>query len=183
MSEIIQLAPPIERRIARQSEAHSPLIRTDSIYILFTTIEDTLAAVRVAAGLGKAMSVPLTLIHFRTVPYPLSVDAPTGLSPVETDGFMKRLRDEAIDIRLRVYLCRDERRVIPLGFKSHCLIVIGGRHGWWPTAAERWRQRLEAAGHFVLFVDASGASTRQHVNAKQAVSRRQEASKWIRSGM
>jgi hypothetical protein len=176
MSEIIQLAAPIEQHITRGSEAPAPLIRTDSVYIVFTTIEDTLAAVRVAAELGKAMSVPLTLIHFRTVPYPLSVDAPTGLSPVETDGFMKWLREEGIDVRVRVYLCRDERRVIPFGFKPHCLIVISGRHGWRPTAAERWRQRLEAAGHFVLFVDVSDASMRNGLNANAAADRLKELS-------
>jgi hypothetical protein len=174
MSEVIQLTAAIERRTTGASEACSPLIRTDSIYIVFTTIDDTLAAVRVAAQLGKAMSVPLTLIHFRTVPYVLSVDAPTGLSPVETDGFMKRLREEGIDVRVRVYLCRDDRRVIPFGFKPHCLIVIGGRHGWRLTAAERWRQRLEAAGHFVLFVDVSDASMKDGSNPNVAPDRLKE---------
>src|SRR5262245_44082328 len=120
------------------------------------------------------MSVPLTLIHLRTVPYVLSVDAPTGLSPVETDGFMKRLREEGIDVRVRVYLCRDERRVIPFGFKPHCLIVIGGRHGWRQTAAERWRQRLEAAGHFVLFVDVSDASLQNGSNSNVTADRLKE---------
>jgi hypothetical protein len=162
MSEIIQLAPPIEQPSGRPLEFDGPLIRTDSIYIVFTTIEETLAAVRVAAELGKAMAVPLTLIHFRTVPYPLSVEAPAGLSPVETDAFVQRLRAEGIEVRMHVYLCRNERRVIPFAFKQRCLIVIGGRHAWWPTASERWRQRLEAAGHFVLFVNASAAPTQRN---------------------
>jgi hypothetical protein len=157
MSEIIQLAPLIEQPSGRPVDG--PLIRTDSIYIVFTTIEETFAAVRVAAELGKAMAVPLTLIHFRTVPYPLSVEAPAGLSPVETDAFVQQLRAEGIEVRVRVYLCRNERRVIPFAFKHHCLIVIGGHHAWWRTASERWRQRLEAAGHFVLFVNASAVST------------------------
>jgi hypothetical protein len=159
MSKIIQLAGPIDQRSARPGETCSPRIQTDSVHIVFTTIEDTLAAVRVAAELGKSMAVPLTLIHFRAVPYPLSVDAPAGLSPVETDAFTERLRAEGIEVRVRVYVCRHERHVIPFAFKPHCLIVIGGRRGWWPTAAERWRRRLETAGHFVVFVDAHAASS------------------------
>jgi hypothetical protein len=160
MSGLISLPALIEQRSAQAPERDVPLIRTDSVYIVFTTIDETLAAVRVAAELGKTMGVPLSLIHFRAVPYPLSVEAPAGLSPVETEAFMDRLRAEGIDVQVRVYLCRNERRVIPFAFKPHCLIVIGGRRNWWPTAADRWRQRLEVAGHFVLLVDASGASAR-----------------------
>jgi hypothetical protein len=174
MSEVIPLAPLFEARSAQPRERGVLLIRTDSIYIVFTTIEETLAAVRVAAELGKAMAVPLTLVHFRAVPYPLSVEAPAGLSPVETNAFIDRLSDKGIEVRVRVYLCRNERRVIPFAFKSHCLIVIGGRHRWWPTAAERWRQRLEAAGHFVLLVDASGVSTRLEFDVDSLRGRRQE---------
>jgi hypothetical protein len=32
------------------------------------------------------------------------------MSSVETDAFITRLRAEGLDIRVRVYLCRDERR-------------------------------------------------------------------------
>jgi hypothetical protein len=176
MSEIIPLVSAIEQRVGRQAEAEASLIRTDSVYIVFTTIDETLAAVRVAAELGKAMAVPLTLIHFRAIPYPLSVDAPAGLSPVETDAFVERVRTEGIDVRVRVYLCRNERRAIPFAFKRHCLIVIGGHHHWWPTASERWRQRLEAAGHFVLFVDASCPSGRVNFDPNASSDRVQELS-------
>ena len=33
----------------------------------FTTVDDTLAAVRLAQSLAKAMAVPLTLMYFRAV--------------------------------------------------------------------------------------------------------------------
>jgi hypothetical protein len=77
------------------------------------------------------------------------------MSPVETDAFIARLRAETLDIRVRVYVCRDGRRAIPLAFRPHSLIVVAGQRSWWPIESERWRRTLEAAGHFVVFVDTS----------------------------
>jgi len=87
------------------------------------------------------------------VPFQLPVDAPDGISPVETDAFVARLQAEGFDVRVRVYLCREERRTISLAFRRHSLVVLAGRRRWWPTLAERWRRWLESAGHFVVFVD------------------------------
>jgi hypothetical protein len=57
--------------------------------------------------------------------------------------------------RLRVYLCRDEHRAIPFVFKSHSLIMVAGHRRWWANRSQRLRRLLEAAGHFVVFVDTS----------------------------
>jgi hypothetical protein len=131
-------------------------IGIESVYVVFTSIAETLAAIRIASQLAKALSVPVTLVHRRTVPYVLPVDAPNGLSPVETDAFVHWLREAGreagVDVRVRVYLCRNAQHVIPLAFKPHSLIVIAGRRSWWPTRTKRWRRALEAAGHFVVFV-------------------------------
>src|SRR5262249_4602844 len=137
-------------------------VRTDVVYILFTTVDETVEAVRVAAAFGRAMSVPLTLIHFRSVPYAWSVDAPAGVSPVETRAFVDRLRAEGIEVRARVFLCRDQKRAIRMAFKPHSLVVVGGRRSWWQTKAERWRRSLEAAGHFVLLVDPADVKEPSH---------------------
>jgi hypothetical protein len=149
-----QTAAP-ETRGAVPANGGNPPIRTDAVYVVFTSIDDTLAAMPVAHDVANALAVPVTLIHFRTVPYLLPVDAPTGVSPVEIDGFIERLRAEDPGVRLRVCLCRDERRAIPLAMRPHSLIVVAGQRQWWPTSAQRWRRRLEAAGHFVVFVDTS----------------------------
>jgi hypothetical protein len=163
MSQIIKLASAaVDAPRGPLLEQTDPAIRTDTVYVVFTSIDGTLAAVRVAGDFARAFGVPVTLIHFRTVPYALSVDEPTGMSPVETDAFIARLRAETLDIRVRVYVCRDGRRAIPLAFRPHSLIVVAGQHGWWPTESERWRRTLEAAGHFVVFVDTSGYKERSH---------------------
>jgi hypothetical protein len=134
-------------------------ISTDAVYVVYTSIDATLAAVRIASELAQALSVPLTLVHPRTVPYVLPVDGPNGLSPVQTDAFVNRIREAGrqagVDVRVRIYLCREVQHVVPLAFKPHSLIVIAGHRSWWPTRAERWRRALEAAGHFVLFVDSA----------------------------
>jgi hypothetical protein len=154
MRQIIQLASAaVESPGGPILDQSDPAIRTDAVYVVYTSIDDTLAAVRLAGGFAKGLDVPVTLIHFRAVPYALPLDAPCGISPVETDEFLERLRAEGLDISVRVDLCRDECHAIPLAFKPHSLIVIAGQRRWWPTRTERWSRALEAAGHFVVFVD------------------------------
>jgi hypothetical protein len=133
----------------------NPSICTDAVYVVHTSIDDTFAAVRVAGDFAKALGVPVTLVHVRTVHYALPLDEPGGISPVETEAFVTRLRAEGLDIRVRVYLCRDEHQAIPSAFKSHSLIVLAGRRSWLPNESARWRRMLESAGHFVVFVDNS----------------------------
>lgn len=166
MSEVIQLA---SGESGRAPSGHgNPAVRTDGVSVLFTTEHDTVAAARVGAAIAGAMAVPLTVTHFRTVPYPLSVSAPDGISPVERDVFKQRLLVEGIDARVRVFLCRNKERVMPMAFRGHSLIVIGGRRRWWPTTAERLRRRLEAAGHFVLFVDVREPVDRHRLETSSA---------------
>jgi hypothetical protein len=132
-----------------------PAVRTDTVNVVFTTADETLAAVHVASVLGKALGVPLTVILFSPVSYPLSTEAPAGVPPVEAETFIERVRAQGIEARVRVYMCGNDDHVLPNAFRPHSFIVVGGRRSWWPTAAERLRRRLEGAGHFVVFVDGS----------------------------
>jgi hypothetical protein len=178
MSQVIQIPSAVVRKPETESaDRTSPAIRTETVYVVFTSIDETLAAARVAHRLAGAMGVPLTIIHFRAVPYALPVDEPTGVSPVETEAFVARLRAEGVNARVRVYLCRDKRQTIAYAFKPHSLIVMAGQHRWWPTLSERWCRTLEAAGHFVVFVDTSDSSTRLRVAPDRPRGDEQEASR------
>jgi len=155
------MSPALAR--AAELATPTPAVRTDAIYVVFTTLDDTLSAVRVADEFAGSLGVPITVVHFRTVPYAVPVEEAGGISPIETELFVKRLRATGKDVQLRVYLCRDELRSVPSAFKPHSVIVIAGHRSWWPTHAERLRRALEAAGHFVVFVDPS-----EHAAEKEA---------------
>jgi len=137
----------------RPQERSSPPVRTSEVYVLFTSVHETLAALRIAKALASALGVPLTLVHLRTVPYSDRIEGPAGTSPLETDAFARCLRAQGLEVRVRVYWCRSARRAIPQAFGPHSLVLIGGRRRWWPGRSDRLRQALEAAGHFVVFVD------------------------------
>lgn len=155
MARIIELpvAAPEERTAPAQREPDSPVGWTDAVYVLFTSADETLAALRVAKDLARGLGSTVRVVHLRAVPFGAPVEAPTGRSPAEADAFLDRAGADDVDVRVRVYVCRDTRRAIPLVFGRHSLIVIGGRHRWWPTQSGRWRRRLEAEGHFVVGVD------------------------------
>jgi len=156
VTEIIQLESSARGRQIGRPEDHPPCdVSTDAVHVVYTTIPGTFAALRVAAVVSRAMGVPLRLMHFRAVPSPLPVDAPTGLSPIETAEFANQLRFEGYDVSLHVYLCRDARAAIATSLKRGSLVAIGGTRRWWPTEGRRWKRWLEAAGHFVLFVDSA----------------------------
>lgn len=122
--------------------------------VVFTSVDATLAAIRVARRFAEAMGTGVTLVHFQPVAFAAPLEAPPGLSPVETDAFRAHLEAEGGgDTRVRVFVCRDPRRMMSLALGAHSLVVIGGRRRWWPTRANRWRRLLEAQGHWVIFVD------------------------------
>ena len=161
----ILLAPSltVQRPVVPDVEHDAPSIRTDAVYVMYTSIDETLRAVRVAGNFAKTLGVPVTLVHIRAIPYALPVDAPCGVSPVETESFVGCLRAEAPEVNVRTYLCRDRRSAIPAAFKPHSLIVVGGhQRRWWRTEADFWRRALEAAGHFVVFVDKAEQKEKSH---------------------
>jgi len=123
------------------------------VYVIFTSIDETLRAVRVARRLARAMRSGVTIVHFRPIGFGAPLEEPAGLSPVETDAFKARLEAEDCDARIRVCVCRDARQAIPSVLQEHSLIVIGGRRRWWPTPSDRWRRTLEGQGYLVVLVD------------------------------
>jgi len=160
MAHIIELAPQTLERADLRPPRHEPCgVGSGEVYVLFTSIDETLRAVRVARRLARAMHSHVTIVHFRPIGFAAPLEAAPGLSPVETDAFRARLEAEDCDARIRVCVCRDARQAIPSVLQEHSLIVIGGRRRWWPTPSDRWRRTLEEQGYLVVFVDATATRT------------------------
>ncbi len=151
MAHIIELAPQTHGKAVPRHEPRP--VGSGEVYVVFTSTDDTLRAVRVASRLARVMKSGLTIVHFRPIGFGAPLEEPPGLSPVETDAFKARLEAEACDARIRVCVCRDARQAIPSVLPAQSLIVVGGRHRCWPTRSDRWRRTLEARGYAVVFVD------------------------------
>ncbi len=133
--------------------AREAAVRTSEVNVIFTTAEATIAALRVAATLGRACNASVRLIAPQPPLSPVDDDALAVRNPVESDAFRARLARE-IDARVHVLVCVT-RSVADLArtlLRRRSLVVIGGRPSWWPTRQERLRRTLEAQGHFVVFV-------------------------------
>ncbi len=154
MLHIVELPPsPSETGSSEVQVPATTLSKLADISVIYTTADETLAALRAADELARPLKRLVRLIDFRVVQVGAPVEAPTGRSPIETNGLLDRVRSDGIDVQVEVYVCRDVRCAIPRVFTDHSLIVLGGRHHWWPTRTERLRQILERRGHFVLLVD------------------------------
>src|SRR6266498_2027010 len=130
----------------KQARMREAIVRTSEVTVIFTTLEATMAALHVAATLGRACNASIRLIAPQPMSYPPSAGMPPVVrTPVESDAFRARLVAE-IDTRVDVLVCVC-RRVTDMArmmLRRHSLVVIGGRHSWWPTRQERLRRTLEA---------------------------------------
>jgi hypothetical protein len=125
--------------------------RTEAIYVVFTGVPATRAAVRAAQPLSVALGAPVTVVDFRVQPYPLNGASQTMTG--QSEEFARWLQQHDTAAKLRVFVCHDARQAFDTAFRPHSLIVVGGNRRWWPTRSTRMRRALESAGHLVLFVD------------------------------
>jgi hypothetical protein len=134
--------------------AYDAAVRTSEVNVIFTTIDGTMAALRVAAALARACQATIRLIVPQSPTLSPPADGHDVRSPVESGALHARIESE-IDAHVDVLVCvsRDVAAVARMLLRTHALVVIGGRRRWWPTRHERLRRTLEAHGHFVLFVN------------------------------
>ncbi len=60
MSPTLQIpSVPIDRSDGWDVERDTPSIRTDAVYVIYTSIDETLVAVRVAGDFAKTLGVPV----------------------------------------------------------------------------------------------------------------------------
>jgi hypothetical protein len=131
---------------------------TDRVYLLFTSFEETVAAIPTASRLALALRSRLTVVHLKPIPFAQPLESPCGQSPVETREFRARLETEDCEAETRVCVCRDAGAALSTLLSRRSLVVLGGHRRWWQTPADRWRRKLEAAGHLVVLVDEAASA-------------------------
>jgi hypothetical protein len=110
--------PVFENSLARES-------RQDlQIYVVFTDVAATKAAIRTAAALARELSARLVLLIAKIVPWPLPLETPP-VSAEFTARMVSQIAGDQDDLTARVYLCRDPVAAIRNALEPGSLVVIG----------------------------------------------------------
>ncbi|HSB15071.1 MAG TPA: hypothetical protein VLE22_11475 [Bryobacteraceae bacterium] len=139
------------KRRGEQPQAAERHDRELRVNVVFTDLAETLLALRAAARLAADLRAHIVVVVPQVVPYPAPIEAP----PISTAFLVHRFRtvadDMAIDLHVRVYICRDRRTVLAVALGPQSLVVIAGRRSWWPTREQRLAAELAHLGHDVVF--------------------------------
>jgi hypothetical protein len=123
------------------------------VFVLFTTVQETLLALRKAASLASHLNARIEILVPEIVPYPLPIDRPSVAPSFLAHRYRTVVQQSGIDTDIRVCLCREPRTALTAALKPGSVIVIGTRLRWWPTKEVRLSRWLEGQGHRVVVVD------------------------------
>jgi hypothetical protein len=139
-----------DKRLGNRPDSGADDFRLD-IVVIFTSVEATISALKTAGTMAQDLNARITLIAPIVVPYPLPLSRP----PIPIDFQERRFRNIAsespIDIRVRLYLCRDGLQTLSRVLKPHSLVIVGGPKHWWQVRERSLTRRLQDSGHEVIF--------------------------------
>ena len=125
-----------------------------SVFVVFTSIPSTLAALQQAGTMAKSLGAHIKLLVPQVVPYPLPLNSP----PCPLESSEKRFRVLAgqcpIRASVHIYLCRDSAAMLNSVLAPGSIVVLGGKvRPFWPTREQKLARQLRKAGMEVLLVD------------------------------
>jgi hypothetical protein len=123
-----------------------------SVFVLFTSTNETLRALEKARELAKPFGDPISVVALQTVPWILPIES----APVPFEFLMKHFQEVSgqfsAKIQLLAYLCRDRLAALKRILRPGSRIVIAVKPKWWPTRDARLADRLRHAGFRVVLV-------------------------------
>jgi len=123
------------------------------IFVVFTTLELTAAALKRASALACNLGARIVILAARVVPYPLALTTP----PVQPSFDERRLRRIAaecsVETTVILCMCRDLWQSLTLALTPNALVVLGVRKRWWPTRETGLARKLRRAGYKVVVVE------------------------------
>lgn len=122
-------------------------------HVVYTHHSATVTALHWVARLGISLGVRPVVLMFYAVPGPLPLD----WRSVPRDFLENRIRTlkkaTPAEFSVRIYLCRHSGQILRQVLRPDSLVVVGGKHRWWPTDEQRLANLLRKDGHQVFLVD------------------------------
>ncbi len=152
--EIFSLSSSVE---SFQSGLHKPADQRSTadleIFVIFTSVPETEAAVHAAGGLAHQLSAHLRLV----MPYEVSYRLPLDRPPVSLKFLEEQLAEAAahagveVEVDAKVCLCRDRKHALLQLLPPNALVIVGDKKRWWPTAQQKLWSALAKSGHQMVF--------------------------------
>jgi hypothetical protein len=121
-----------------------------NISVIFTTVRATLAALRKAGNLANGLGARITLLVPQVVPFPAPLDSSLVLPDWNERRFRLLATGCPVEIRVRIYLCRDRLETMDSVLEPGSIVVLGSRNRPWPTSEDRLARALRRSGHLVI---------------------------------
>jgi hypothetical protein len=125
------------------------------LYVVFTDLEATRAALKTACHLIRDLNARLVLLVAKVVQYPLPLEAPPVSSAFTARVLSQLAAEQETDVTVRVYLCRDRDATIAHALGPGSLVVIGRGRRWWPDGTRALARLLKREGHQVILAGIS----------------------------
>lgn len=135
---------------ALTQEAHAGAL---DLVVPFRTTEQTTAALKFAATMGKGLNWSVRLVDVQVVPVQFSMASP----PIDRAFSENRLQTLAgaldVPVRANLVYARDWESGFDHLLKPDSLVVLAIRKRFWKTADQRLAERLTKHGHQVVLVE------------------------------
>jgi hypothetical protein len=132
---------------------------TLAVYVVATTLTGAQAALAAARTFAAGFETRSTLLVPQVVPYPQSVEHPADSVAFTRERFRQLAEPLAMDVLVRVCLCRSHDATLAPLLPCHGIVLIGGRCRRWPTREQRMARALARSVRHVLFVREGGIIT------------------------
>jgi len=136
-----------EKLLSPAIEVREPKL---NIAVVFTSVEQTLTALKKAGQIAKDLNASITLIVPQVVPYPLPLTSPPVLLAFNERRFRVIAGEGRVQTTVRIYLCRDRVEMLQSVLAPRSIVVIGMHRSWWLSGENRLVRRLRRAGHELI---------------------------------
>jgi hypothetical protein len=123
------------------------------ISVVFTSLEATAAALKMAGVLALGLNAHISLIASQVVPYPLPLDHPQVSREFREQNLRELVKESPVDTTVFFYLCRDRLATLRAVLKRGSIVIIGGRRKWWPTREQSLAGKIRQSDHEVIFTE------------------------------
>jgi hypothetical protein len=123
--------------------------------VIFTNAEGTKGALKAANCLAHDLDTRVILLVPQVVPYPLLLEHPPVSAEFTERALSQLASEQALEVTIKVYLCRDRNATIRRALTPDSLVVIGTRKHRWPNRDKTLARLLRRDGHSVILVDIS----------------------------